>query len=383
VGQSRISSLAISRLVAARDSAAESGRSVSHRRHMRGVLIRYIQFCSTILSCQSFPVTYQSLSLFVTDHVVNRNHGSAKSLGSVLSILRVYCARRQLPWLSSGDSYLLADVCNSLRFNDTTPSHRKQALTLDLLTIVATKGLGSLRHTFACYLFLIFIFAHDGLLRLGELTNNDLRVTNFYWTPDRRSFRLCLLRSKTNRSGPPEFVTFVDYDYPFSAVKLLRWWFNLHGLWHQPTSRVFPVIVVASGNRFTSIINVIVYRSGNLVPGASSIPSSVRLGLDWGKTVTSDFIRRAIQKVLPVAGISASMYSGHSFRGGGATDLFNQRVPYVLIKKMGRWKSDVALDYWRDEADVAVAVGRAFSSAHTEWSANVLAASNRASGWGI
>lgn len=314
--------------------------------------------------------------------MVNRNNGSAKSLGNVLSILRVYCARKQLPWLSPSDSYQLTDVYNSLRFNDTTPSHRKQALTLDLLTIVATQGLGSLRYTLACYLFLIFIFAHDGLLRLGELTYNDLRVSHIYWAPDRRSFRLCLLRSKTNRSGPPEFVSFVDYDYPFSAVKLLRWWFNLHSLWHQPTSRVFPVIVVTSGNRFTSVINVIVYRSGNLQPGDRSIPSTVRLGLDWSRTVTSDFIRRAIQQVLPLAGIPASLYSGHSFRGGGATDLFNQRVPYVLIKKMGRWKSDVALDYWRDEADVAIAVGRAFGSAHSEWSANVMAA-NRASGWGI
>ena len=320
--------------------------------------------------------------MFLTDHVVNQNNGSAKSLGNVLSILRVYCARKQLPWLSSGESYLLTDVCNSLRFNDTTLSHRKQALTLDLLTTVATKGLGSLRYTYACYLFLIFIFAHDGLLRLGELTNNDLRVNSFYWAPDRRSFRLCLLRSKTNRSGPPEFIVFVDYDYPFSAVKLLRWWFNLHGLWHQPTSRVFPAMVVASGNRFTSVIDVIVYRSGSLQPGDGSIPSTVRLSFDWNKTITSDFIRRAIQKVLSISGITASLYSGHSFRGGGATDLFNQRVPYVLIKKMGRWKSDVALDYWRDEADVAIAVGRAFGSAHSQWSANVMAA-NRASGWGI
>jgi hypothetical protein len=36
-----------------------------------------------------------------------------------------------------------------------------------------------------------------------------------------------------------------------------------------------------------------------------------------------------------------------AFEGGGAADLFNARVPKY---QAGRWKSDVALDYWRDGA---------------------------------
>ena len=53
-------------------------------------------------------------------------------------------------------------------------------------------------------------------------------------------------------------------------------------------------------------------------------------------------------------------YSGHSLRAGGATDLFVKRVPYYLIKKMGRWKSDAALLYYRSDKDVYEAVRKAF-----------------------
>ena len=56
-------------------------------------------------------------------------------------------------------------------------------------------------------------------------------------------------------------------------------------------------------------------------------------------------------------------YAGHSFRAGGATELFNRRVPYPIIKKFGRWKSDSALDYYRDEDETGKAVAKAFSRA--------------------
>ena len=54
-------------------------------------------------------------------------------------------------------------------------------------------------------------------------------------------------------------------------------------------------------------------------------------------------------------------YSGHSLRAGGGTDLFVARVPYYLIKKIGHWKSDAAMVYYRSEEDVCHAVSMAFS----------------------
>ena len=45
---------------------------------------------------------------------------------------------------------------------------------------------------------------------------------------------------------------------------------------------------------------------------------------------------------------------------GGATDLFVARVPYHIIKKRGRWVSDAAMIYYRDDEDVVNAVFEAF-----------------------
>lgn len=59
-------------------------------------------------------------------------------------------------------------------------------------------------------------------------------------------------------------------------------------------------------------------------------------------------------------GLNPELYSGHSLRAGGATDLFVAKVPYPIIKKAGRWKSDAALLYYRDEEDVAQVVTKAF-----------------------
>ena len=47
-------------------------------------------------------------------------------------------------------------------------------------------------------------------------------------------------------------------------------------------------------------------------------------------------------------------------RAGGATDLFIARVPYFLIKRMGRWKSDAAMLYYRCDEDLFKAVEGVF-----------------------
>ena len=80
----------------------------------------------------------------------------------------------------------------------------------------------------------------------------------------------------------------------------------------------------------------------------------------WDKTISQSWFRKIIKTLADKAGYDGSKYSGHSLRAGGATDLFVSRVPYFLIKKMGRWKSDAAMLYYRCEEDLVEAVGGAF-----------------------
>ncbi len=78
--------------------------------------------------------------------------------------------------------------------------------------------------------------------------------------------------------------------------------------------------------------------------------------LNWKQSGSAGWFRRFIKKMASLIGLEKEFYSGHSLRAEGATDLFAAKVPYPIIKKAGRWKSDAALIYDRDEDDVAQVV---------------------------
>lgn len=72
------------------------------------------------------------------------------------------------------------------------------------------------------------------------------------------------------------------------------------------------------------------------------------------------WLRSRIKRAVSHLGLDSSLYSCHSLRAGGATDLFAARVPYHFIKRMGRWRSDVCLSYYRDQHDVSKAIFSGF-----------------------
>ena len=73
-----------------------------------------------------------------------------------------------------------------------------------------------------------------------------------------------------------------------------------------------------------------------------------------------DSLVSRIKLIAQRLGLPAEDYAGHSLRAGGATDLFIARVPYFIIKKMGRWSSDALMVYYRHDEDVIHAVSAAF-----------------------
>jgi integrase len=167
---------------------------------------------------------------------------------------------------------------------------------------------------------------HDGLFRAGELMSG-FKVSDLVWSLDHSQFTVVLERSKTNRKGGGESVTICDYEGR-SAVKLMIQWFGVMGLWDKPDAHIFPS------------------RKGK--------------SWLWDRTLSTDWLRDSIKRRVVVLGLDPEKFSGHSLRAGGATDLFVARVPYFLIKKMGRWESDAAMLYYRCEADVTDAVAAAF-----------------------
>ena len=153
-------------------------------------------------------------------------------------------------------------------------------------------------------------------------------MADILWEPGHKGFRLLLDQTKTGRTGVGVYISYRDYG-GVNAVSLMRQWFDMMNLWRKHQSLVFPATT----------------RGGSL---------------DFSKSPSGSWFRSKVKKACTSVGLAAAHYSGHSFRAGGATDLFVARVPYYIIKKKGRWISDAALIYYRDEDDVDDAVEKAF-----------------------
>ena len=68
----------------------------------------------------------------------------------------------------------------------------------------------------------------------------------------------------------------------------------------------------------------------------------------------ASFVSR-IKALVNKAGIDGD-YAGHSFRSGGASDLYAANVPIASIMKLGRWQSNAALLYLRCEEVTAIKI---------------------------
>ena len=77
-----------------------------------------------------------------------------------------------------------------------------------------------------------------------------------------------------------------------------------------------------------------------------------------------DWIKKLRQR-LHSLGFNPIEFSGHGFRAGGATNLFDAGMSLVAIMKFSRWKTaEACLRYYRRSTHLASRVARAFVSSY-------------------
>ena len=133
-----------------------------------------------------------------------------------------------------------------------------------------------------------------------------------------RSYHLSTLLKAHKLLNAPERVTFSDYG-PGPGVAFLREYFRVMGLANKaPAYPLWPFIDDLGGVSWTT----------------------------W--TSKYKFIERSRQ-LLERAGYPSKHFAGHSYRSGGATDLWeSQRCRPLTLKLHGRWKSEAYRVYIRD-----------------------------------
>lgn len=247
---------------------------------------------------------------FLTYLVIERK-GSAKSLDNDLSQLRCYWANLgRRDWLDARGEREVKAVLNQFQLEDQGASRRKAPLTAELLdkmdSILRLSNEQDLLFSTMCWL------GNQGLFRGGELCSG-LRMSDVEFAADYSSVDIYLSRTKTVRKGDGVRVTVGDVT-GVSAVKRLVLWVTRKGLVEGSDQLLFP------------------------------------------SYATTSWLRGRIQKAMGRLGLNGKRFGNHSLRAGGATDLFVARVPYPCIKKMGRWESDAALIYYRDDEHVQAEV---------------------------
>lgn len=287
----------------------------------------YSEWCQ-LASWVAFPVTYEPLSRFLSYVVVKNN--STKSLGNMVSALKCYVLRHNLPWLDESARYILKRYIGDLEFHDSTITKRARPATLDMvMQVVDSLNMTNfLDASFAVAMLL----AHNGLLRASEVFSG-CQVKDIIWNHGHRYFTFPLGRTKTHRKGDPLLVTISDYS-DICAYKLMRNWFDQNNLWEHPDYFVFP-------------------------------KSDGRNGfIDFHQCDSVNSFRYRLKKHFARFGKMDTKFTGHSFRAGAATDLFASGVSIQDVQKYGRWKSMAVLIYYREEAViVAKKAANAFAKA--------------------
>ena len=263
-----------------------------------------------------------SVSAFLVLHV--QKCRSAKSVRSVLSQLRTLHAELQLSFLSKNDELIVRRRVEALEYDDASATRR--VIALPLRTIQAFTRSLDLRKTDERCVAICINLGHNGLLRGIEATRRNTQqdpgaiVADFDISTDKSSLAYSIDRTKTSRRGPPIKVCIpaIAPKGQWDAVSLVDLHLNTNNLGSNPSAPFFPPYV------------------------------------------TTSWLRSWMKKLAKLHGINPSLVGNHCLRAGGATDLFRTDLPSWAIKKYGRWSSDAALLYQRDELDIWARVKAGF-----------------------
>ena len=304
----------------------------AHSNYIVNINRRYLEFCNSIRQL-GYPASYISVAGFISMFVEQHN-GSSKSINNIISAIHVMCHYINVKWLSDADTYQLNKIKKQLHLNDTIAIKRRSPIILGVIRH-AIINIWNLNNMVDLLIATMSLCAHNGLLRAQDLFSG-IKVKNVSWNFENKSVTIHMKPGKVAKDGSGFKVYIKDFLGP-SFYKFIHQWFNINKLWYKNELYIFPKIIIPT----------------------KTFPN---LTMDFNQNASRPWFHKQIMNMLSSLNMDSSLYSLHSFRAGGATDLFMVGIPYPKIQKYGRWKSDAALVYYRDEMEIATSVAIAFGS---------------------
>ena len=271
---------------------------------------------------------------------------SVASLANAVSAIRVMARERCGQKWSDAEEWYLKRVRRGLRKRYRAQVKRKRPITQDVLVaLLRSADLASLHDI---QMMTLGFVAHNACLRLKEV--QDLRWSDIEWVLDSagapEAVRITVRVSKARYTEAAETIRLPFFRVGGKAACAVQL------LWlYMRDSRV---LARQQGNAEAFLFPSIRATSGRVrIPRSQIVEKS-----GW------------FTKQLAKLGYEDGTFSGHSFRAGGATDLHTGKIPEVLGRMLGRWRSREAyLLYLRqDPRQQDVRVAAAFRAA---WDSSV------------
>jgi hypothetical protein len=285
---------------------------------------------------EPFPLTEEKLCFFASHEALRGI--VAKTIGEYISGIISQSIDLGLPQVDRTHMPRLKRMLTGIAKTNIGSKPKEEARfpirTETLLAIRSALDLNSLK---GATLWASFTLAFFAMLRPSEFSvrsrdgkpvSAPLLVKCVKWDPVNRTLVVSLLWDKTHQPGkslPPE-----------------------------------PIAVAETGGRLCpvwALDNMMRLRNPE-----GQVGPDEHLFVVEGKPLTYEVLETELRRVTRSLGFNEKLFAGHSFRIGGATCAFAAGVPEILIKRMGRWKSDAVLLYIRSYAADIAGAQRAISN---------------------
>lgn len=328
----------------------EQGWEPGHRQNVNRYERYYLDLCAA-LGVEPWPADPKVVSQLMVAYCMHNK--SVATLDALQSAIRVSQRHRDFPEWTKPQEACMAMVKRGLRKKYRAPTKRKLPITLNVLEKLLD---GSAWDTDlrAFQFSVMMLVAHDSCLRLKELL--ALRWSDISWvmgadgSPEAVRIRIRVSKSRYEEAAETlEIPVYHVQGKPMCAVAFL--WAYMHD--SRALSR----------------------RGADM---EAFLFPNVRTG--QGEQPRQTFVSW-VQSRLQACGFDSAEYGGHSFRAGGATDLFKGNAPETVIRMIGRWRSREAyLIYIRlDPSQKAAIVSKAFSQAYFQMCEAALLSSSASS----
>jgi hypothetical protein len=298
------------------------------RANFRTQLKAYLLFC-TYFNCLSVPAAITTIEAYV--QFLSRSFKSVQSIRNYLNGVRFLHLLHDapIPSFSSWQIKLLLRGITRVLLH--TPKRALPITPPILLQLHSVLNLSSPLHAtlWCCYLLSFYLFA-----RKSNMVCPSSLTFNHHKHLQRKDIAVC----------------------PFGLLVTLKW-----SKTNQFSKRCLRVPVVSVPGSPLCPVKAFIHMS-TLIP---SLPSSPAFHYHSPKgpkglvPITHLVFTSMLRSLLSQVGYNPTVYSGHSFRRGGATWAFKSGVPGELIQLHGDWRSDAYKVYLECDLKIKLAVSSA------------------------